>query len=82
VLSEIHKCCVRFKTKKSSNDVPDKRQRRSGQFACNLFPDICMKCKSSNLITIKEKKQYPKNITTISACESIKRAALLQVGGE
>ena len=67
-----------LKRKKSSNDVPDKRQRRSGQFACNLYPDICMKCKSSNPITIKGKKQYPKNITTISACESIKRAAVLQ----
>jgi hypothetical protein len=67
-----------LKRKTSSNDVPDKRQRRSGQLPCNLFPDICMKCKSSNPITIKGKKQYPKNITTISACESIKRAALLQ----
>jgi hypothetical protein len=37
-----------------------------------------MKCKSSNPITIKGKKQYPNNITTISACESIKHAALLQ----
>ena len=37
-----------------------------------------MKCKSSNLITIKGKKQCPKNVTTISACESIKRAAVLK----
>ncbi len=31
-----------------------------------------------NPITIKGKKQYPKNITMILPCESIKRAALLQ----
>lgn len=66
-----------LKRKKVSNDAPDKRQRRSGQLPATLFPDICMKCKSSKPITVKGKKYFPKNILTISACDSIKRAAKL-----
>ena len=60
-----------------SNDVPDKRQRRSGQLPVTLFPNICMKCKSSKPITVKSKKYFPKNIVTISVCDSVKRAAIL-----
>ena len=36
-----------------------------------------MKCKSSKPITVKGKKYFPKNIVTISACDSVKRAAIL-----
>ena len=36
-----------------------------------------MKCKLSKPITVKGKKYFPKNIVTISACDSVKRAAIL-----
>eukprot|EP00112_Aurelia_sp_Birch-Aquarium-sp1_P008666 Seg1960.8 transcript_id=Seg1960.8/GoldUCD/mRNA.D3Y31 product="GTPase-activating protein and VPS9 domain-containing protein 1" protein_id=Seg1960.8/GoldUCD/D3Y31 len=67
-----------LKRKSSIADVSEKRQRRSGQFGSVLFPKICMKCKSSNYITVKGKKQQPKNLTTLSACEQVKKAATLQ----
>ena len=37
-----------------------------------------MKCKSSNTITVKDKKQFPKTLTTAQACETVKLAAKLQ----
>ena len=36
-----------------------------------------MKCKSSKPVTLKGKKQYPKNITTEPACKKLKQAARL-----
>ena len=66
-----------LKRKSSLSVIPEKRQRRSGDFSKILFPDYCMKCKSSNPITVKGKKHIPKNLTTITACEAIKRAARL-----
>eukprot|EP00794_Sanderia_malayensis_P013131 gene13131-14482_t len=66
-----------LKRKSTITEVSKKRQRRSGQFSSVLFPNHCMKCKSSNNITVKGKKQQPKNLTTLSACEQVKKAAAL-----
>ena len=37
-----------------------------------------MKCKSSNAITVKGRKQFPKTLKTAQACETVKLAAKLQ----
>ena len=67
-----------LKRKTPASDVPEKRPRRSGEFSHTLFPEYCMKCKSSNTITVKGKKQFPKTLTTAQACETVKLAAKLQ----
>eukprot|EP00794_Sanderia_malayensis_P004459 gene4459-5052_t len=66
-----------LKRKSTITEVSKKRQRRSAQFSSVLFPNHCMKCKSSNNVTVKGKKQQPKNLTTLSACEQVKKAAAL-----
>ena len=42
----------------------------------------CMKCKSCKALTVKGKKQLPKNLTLTSACEQVKRAARLHNDNE
>ena len=37
-----------------------------------------MKCKSCKAITVKDRKQFPKTLTTAQACETVKLAAKLQ----
>ena len=46
-----------LKRRTSSSDIPEKRQRRSGEFTGTIFPAYCMKCKSSKALTVKGKKQ-------------------------
>ena len=82
-------CCQKFtnavsvlKRRISSSDIPEKRQRRSGEFTGTIFPAYCMKCKSSKALTVKGKKQLPKNLTLTSACEQVKRAARLHNDNE
>ena len=67
-----------LKGKNLASNVPEKRPRRSGEFSHTLFPEYCMKCKSSNTITVKDKKQFLKTLTTAQACETVKLAAKLQ----
>ena len=71
-----------FKRRTSSSDISEKPQRRSGEFTGTIFPAYCMKCKSSRTLTVKGKKQLPKNLTLTSACEQVKRAARLHNDNE
>ena len=66
-----------LKLRTSFSDIPQKRQRRSGEFTGTIFPAYCVKCKSSKALTVKGKKQLPKNLTLTSACKQVKRAARL-----
>jgi hypothetical protein len=64
--------------KVSVKSSPLKRKRRSREVTGNLFPDVCMICKSSKPLKVKGKKQFIKAIQTFSSCETLKKSAMLR----
>ena len=69
---------------------PLKRSKRVTGTPGTLFPNMCMKCKSSRPLKVKGKKQFIRVLQTFSACKTVKLAAaihsddemLRQVAGE
>lgn len=69
---------TRGKKKIATRSSPLKRKKRSREPAGTLFPDTCMKCKSSGPIKVKGKKQFLRTLQTHSACNTLQRAATLR----
>ena len=69
---------------------PLKRSKRATGTPGTLFPNMCMKCKSSRPLKVKGKKQFIRVLQTFLACKTVKLAAaihsddemLRQVAGE
>ena len=68
----------RGKKKISTRSSPLKRKKRSREPAGTLFPNTCMKCKSSGPIKVKGKKQFLRTLQTHSACNTLQRAATMR----
>ena len=51
---------------------PPKRRKRATGTTGTLFPNMCMKCKSSRPLKVKGKKQFIRVLQTFSACKTIK----------
>lgn len=74
VLSQKRKVTKKFDPQRS----PLKRKKRSHDFSGNLFPNVCMKCKTSKPIKVKGKKQQIKIVQTFSSCRTLQQAAALR----
>ena len=61
---------------------PLKRKNRVTGIPGTLFPNVCMKCKSSRPLKVKGKKQFIRVLQTFSACKTVKLAAAIHSDGE
>ena len=64
---------------------PLKRSKRATGTHGTLFPNMCMKCKSSRPLEVKGKRQFIRVLQTFSACKTVKLSddeMLRQVTGE
>ena len=74
VLSQRRKAMKKIDPQRS----PLKRKKRSHDLSGNLFPSVCMKCKTSKPIKVKGKKQQIKVVQTFSSCRTLQQAATLR----
>ena len=74
-MSVYQKRSTSLKLKKGTQLSPLKRKRRSQEKSSILFPNVCMKCKSSRPLKVKGKKQDLRVLQTFSLCRMVKRAA-------
>ena len=84
----VHRLCyqkftkaVSVQAKKASKKTighahlsPLKRSKRATGTLGSLFPNMCMKCKSSRPLKMKGKKQFIRVLQTFSACKTVKLA--------
>ena len=61
---------------------PLKRSKRATGTHGTLFPNMCMKCKSSRPLKVKGKKQFNRVLQTFSACKTVKLAAAIHSDDE
>ena len=61
---------------------PLKRSKRATGTPGTLFPNTCMKCKSSRPLKVKGKKQFIRVLQTFSACKTVKLAAAIHSDDE
>ena len=61
---------------------PLKRSKRATGTPGTLFPNMCMKCKSSRPLKVKGKKQFIRVLQTFSACKTVKLAAAIHSDDE
>ena len=61
---------------------PLKRSKRVTGTPGTLFPNMCMKCKSSRPLKVKGKKQFIRVLQTFSACKTVKLAAAIHSDDE
>ena len=61
---------------------PLKRSTRVTGTPGTLFPNMCMKCKSSRPLKVKGKKQFITVLQTFSACKTVKFAAAIHSDDE
>eukprot|EP00794_Sanderia_malayensis_P000996 gene996-312_t len=76
-ISVYRKRSALLKSKRGTQLSPLKRKKRSHEKAGNLFPNVCMKCKSSRPLKVKGQKQNLRVLQTFSSCRMVKRAAEL-----
>ena len=61
---------------------PLKRSKRVTGTPGTLFPNMCMKCKSSLPLKVKGKKRFIRVLQTFSACKTVKLAAVIHSDDE
>ena len=61
---------------------PLERSKRATGTHGTLFPNVCMKCKSSRPLKVKGKKQFIRVLQTFSACKTVKLAAAIHSDDE
>ena len=59
-----------------------KRSKRVTGTPGMLFPNMCMKCKSSQPLKVKGKRQFMRVLQTFSACKTVKLAAAIHSDDE